>query len=190
VDTSNDVAARALYDELVGHNSADLFALAYRLSGRREVAEDLVQEAFTEAWRSLPALRDRTRARAWLMQILRHRWLHWLRARSTRPVEKGGLDLVGDRADSRADPAAGSMSDDVQEALDGLDERFRSPFLLVFLQGMSCQEVAQELGLPLGTVLSRLYRARAALRRLLPVRTAQPQGPAVLQLVRGDGERP
>ncbi|MBI4864872.1 MAG: RNA polymerase sigma factor [Candidatus Riflebacteria bacterium] len=190
MDTSDDIAARALYDELVGNCAADLFAMAYRLSGQREVAEDLVQEAFTEAWKSLPALRDRTRARAWLMQILRFRWLHWLRARSTRPVEKAGLDLVEDRAAPRADPAAPPMSDAVQEALDSLDERFRSPFLMVFLQGMSCQEVARELDIPLGTVLSRLHRARAALRRLLPARSAEPPGTAPLRLVRRDGERP
>ncbi|MBI4859833.1 MAG: RNA polymerase sigma factor [Candidatus Riflebacteria bacterium] len=189
MDTSTDAATRALFDELVGNHAADLFALAYRLAGRREVAEDLVQEAFTEAWRSLPALRDRTCARAWLMQILRHRWLHWLRARSTRPVESGGLGLVEDRAAPQAVPAASSLSDGVQEALDSLDERFRSPFLMVFLQGMSCREVARELDIPLGTVLSRLHRARATLRRLLPVRTAEPTGPAALRLVRGDGER-
>ena len=92
----SDIEARALYDRLVSDHAADLYALAFRLTGRREVAEDLVQEACTEAWRSLAALRDQAHARAWLMQILRHRWLHWRRARSRSPVEEGGLELVRD----------------------------------------------------------------------------------------------
>lgn len=185
LDPIGDATRRGLYDALVSEHAADLHALAFRLTGLRDVAEDLVQEAFAGAWQSLDTLSDRSRARSWLMQILRHRWLHWRRARAARPAEAGGLDLVEARHVPPEPPAGNEVSQDLQVALDELDERFREPFLMVFLQGMTCREVAEELAIPLGTVLSRIHRARLALRDLVSRQATVP----ALRVVRRDGER-
>jgi len=156
---------RAYYAELVGLYGAPLYRFAYRLSGGRETAEDLVQETFCEAWRSLGTLRNEQNARGWLFQILRHRYAHLVR--DSRRKTAATISLNEDAA---AAPAAGSPLESLarrellQSAIDRLDDHYKQPFLMVFLQGLTCQETAEELNLPLGTVLSRLHRARELLR--------------------------
>jgi RNA polymerase sigma-70 factor (ECF subfamily) len=155
---------RELYARLVRNHGADLFRFGYRLSGDAHVAEDLVQDTFSEAWRGRAALRDRTCVRAWLFQILRYRYAHLVRDSGRRPRIVGDEDEV-DVTHAQSDPSAGIHSrDELQRALDGLAEHFKLPFLMVFLQGLTCQEVADALDLPIGTVLSRLHRARKALQ--------------------------
>jgi RNA polymerase sigma-70 factor (ECF subfamily) len=72
---------------------------------------------------------------------------------------------VDEKSSDLLDSIAGR--DRLQKALDKLDDRFKEPFLMVFLEGLSCAEAAEVLGVPLGTVLSRLHRARNQLRRCL-----------------------
>jgi RNA polymerase sigma-70 factor (ECF subfamily) len=147
-----------LYATLVRAHAADLYRYAVRLTGCPDFAEDVVQETFQEAWRGLAGLRSPEAGRAWLFQILRNRHAHGVRAASRRPVPSSGVDELS-HASSDAPDRSG-----LQRALDELDERFKTPFLMVFLEGLTCQETADALGIPLGTVLSRVHRARAALR--------------------------
>jgi RNA polymerase sigma-70 factor (ECF subfamily) len=155
---------RELYARLVRSHGADLFRFGYRLSGDAHVAEDLVQDTFSEAWRGRGTLRDRACVRAWLFQILRYRYAHLVRDSGRRPR------IVGDEDEAEAlsfesDPSTDiHHRDELQRALDQLADHFKLPFLMVFLQGLTCQEVADTLDLPVGTVLSRLHRARKALR--------------------------
>jgi RNA polymerase sigma-70 factor, ECF subfamily len=149
------------YETLVRAHAADLFRFAYRLSGTHAAAEDLLQETFSEAWRCIEQLRTPSAGRAWLLQILRHRHAHQQRGAARRPTLGGDVDVLESREQDC------SMRDDLQGALDELDDRFKVPFLLVFLEGLTCQETADALGLPLGTVLSRIHRARVALRASL-----------------------
>lgn len=160
---------RQLYERLVHEHAEELFRIAFRLTGQRETAEDLVQETFTEAWRSLPDLREPASARAWLFRILRFRHTHLLRDSGRLPQVDDSVEFVRD-VDLPSDdvPIGGdTLSESLQGALDAMDERFKVPFLMVLLLGVSCREVAQELDLPLGTVLSRLHRARQFLRQRL-----------------------
>jgi RNA polymerase sigma-70 factor (ECF subfamily) len=165
----HDGVRRAIYEAWVHDHAQELYAFAFRLCGNAANAEDLVQETFYHAWRSLDGLRGPEKGRAWLFQILRHRHSHRRReeARCVRlevsleeaehvplPAGEGVLDVL-------------SRRESLQKALDTLEDHYKEPFLMVFLQGLSCQEAADALDIPLGTVLSRIHRARALLRKHL-----------------------
>jgi RNA polymerase sigma-70 factor (ECF subfamily) len=160
---------RATYEQWVRQFAAELFRFAYRLTGNRQVTEDLVQETFTEAWKSMHTQREPHKARAWLFQILRFRYAHLLRdakARLRPATLTDGMDI----ADSSPPPAdLLAEREALQAALDELSPDIRETFLLVFMQGLKCREAAEELNVPLGTVLSRLNRARVAMRTRLRV---------------------
>jgi len=163
---------RIAYEGWVRDYTAALYRSAYRLTGRADVAEELVQETFFEAWRSIESLRDASLARPWLMTILRHRYARWVRDESRRPSADGRDpdEAVLSASLSSGEPSPGealSQRDWLQAGIDALDDRFKVPLVMVFLQGFSCEEVASALSLPLGTVLSRLYRARRDLRKHL-----------------------
>ncbi|MBI3927522.1 MAG: sigma-70 family RNA polymerase sigma factor [Armatimonadetes bacterium] len=147
------------YEKLVREHGRGLYRLAHRLCGDPCLAEDLVQECYLEAWRSLPELRSLERARAWLVQILRHRFHRALRARSRRPRVQSLPESLGWVPPER-DWA-------LEQALEQLEPHYREPFLLVFMEGYRCREVAELLDLPIGTVLSRIHRARTRLKALL-----------------------
>jgi RNA polymerase sigma-70 factor (ECF subfamily) len=156
-----------MFDSLARAHGAELYRYAYWYTAHAESAEDLVQETFLEAWRSIGSLRDPDRARAWLFQILRYRCSHWARDRKRRPQAEITLEEVAEAPDPLlADPQIRVLEGvRLEKALASLDERYREPFLMVFLCGFSCNETAEMLGIPLGTVLSRIHRGRLALQR-------------------------
>lgn len=132
-----------------------------------------MQETFHEAWRGLAKLRERQKARAWLFQILRYRYAHWARSRGRASK---AYERLGEIEVHPPDPEGGhAASDLVQRGLARLDERLRQPFLMVYLEGLTCQETANELGIPLGTVLSRVHRARAKLREFIEEQDKPPR---------------
>lgn len=159
---------RALYERLVDAHAASLWRMAYRLTGDHDDAEDLTQEAFYEAWRSIGSLREARAGRSWLFTILTHRASRRLRtARRTPPAERPvdeGYDAAPRR---RMDLTRLQDRETVQRALDAVDPARRQTFLLVIQGGFTCREAGEMLDVPLGTVLSRLHRARAELRREL-----------------------
>ncbi|MCH8210229.1 MAG: sigma-70 family RNA polymerase sigma factor [Planctomycetes bacterium] len=160
---------RARYERWVYDHSAELYCFAFRLCGNADTAEDLVQETFFHAWKGIDKLRRHDKARAWLFQMLRHRHAHWLRAQSRRPTVVESLD--GQMAHAEASGAAPLQvladRESLQVALDKLEQRFKLPLLMVLLEGLTCREAADRLDLPVGTVLSRIYRARRHLRGAL-----------------------
>ncbi len=159
---------RQACEKWVEDHAGELYALAYRLCGRVEAAEELVQETFYHAWRSIGTLQHSSRARAWLFQILRYRHAHWIRDSGRRPQTTGEVDAT-DRPDRRVRSPLEKIahSDALEQALAHLDRRYKEPFLMVFVEGKSCRETAESLDLPVGTVLSRTHRARRALKRAL-----------------------
>lgn len=161
--------ARETYQQWVDAWSAELYRLAYRLCGQAEVAEDLLQETFYHAWRSMDSLKQPERARAWLFQILRFRWSHYVRSETRRPRQGGALEAIAEPADPDAAGPLEVMArqEMMQLVLDELEERYRLPLVMVFVEGMTCREAAEELAVPLGTVLSRIHRARKFLRKRL-----------------------
>jgi RNA polymerase sigma-70 factor (ECF subfamily) len=171
---------RLLYEDWVRTLAPELYRFAYRISGNRQVAEDLVQETFAEAWRSMDKQREPEKARAWLYQILRYRFSHYVRDRGHR-IQAGPLHDGIDAA-QRARPTLDALAEreQLQLALDQLAPEIRETFLMVFMQGYKCREAAQELRVPMGTILSRLSRARASLRKTLESRQLQQGGQQVL----------
>lgn len=160
---------RRLYETFVRSHARDLYRFAFRLCGRAELAEDLLQETFCEAWRSMGSLRDVHRSRAWLFQILRHRFAHSMRDGRRHPRTVMNIEDL-ESAASRPEPdllSRMASQELLQMALDALDDRFKEPLLMVFMQGFTCREAAELLDVPLGTVLSRIHRARKFLRRFL-----------------------
>jgi RNA polymerase sigma-70 factor, ECF subfamily len=160
---------RRLYDDWVRLYAPEMFRYAYRLTGNRQIAEDILQETFLEAWRAIEKQRDAARARGWLFQILRHRYAHFLRDtrrhRQTLSLEADSSVLPSGSFVTPLDKLA--EQDSLQAALGSLSPILRQTFLMVFMEGLTCRETAQSLNIPLGTVLSRLDSGRRALRTAL-----------------------
>ncbi len=139
--------------------------------GEHAAAEDVLQETYVEAWRSLDSLRDPRSGRAWLFAILRHRCARWVRKASRRPRATGA---VADVAGSLTQPGPDVVHllgdrERLQRLLDEMDPRFREALLTVFVEGLTPDEAAKALDIPRGTVLSRCHRARTFLRARLRV---------------------
>jgi RNA polymerase sigma-70 factor (ECF subfamily) len=152
-----------------------LYRVALRLTRNRAEAEDVVQEALMKAFRGFHRFDPGTNCRAWLFTILRNVFLNRLRGqdREVLQAEVGGLDHVepiggaplGDNPEEQFLQTV--VHGDVDRALSALPLTFREAVLLVDIEGLSYREVAEVVGCPIGTVMSRLARGRALLRRAL-----------------------
>jgi RNA polymerase sigma-70 factor (ECF subfamily) len=153
------------FDALVEEHAPALYRMAYRLVGDRHDAEDMVQEAYRSAWKSRHRYQEGRGDRAWLVSILRRRVVdRWRKGKNLRVISSDSPPEVGVEGH---DPIAHQYTDEVQRALNQLDEKLRVTLLMVVVGELTHQEVADELGVPLGTVLSRVSRARRRLRELL-----------------------
>ncbi len=152
---------------LVDEHYVPLYRYAYRLSGSSADAEDLTQEAFCKAQLNFSQLRDPKRAKPWLFSILRNAYLH--RVRDDRHLSVVPLEAVGDLAEPPPEPLPEIDPERLQQALDELPESFRTPIILYYFEDFGYRDIAEQMELPIGTVMSRLARAKAHLRsRLLP----------------------
>jgi RNA polymerase sigma-70 factor (ECF subfamily) len=152
-----------------------LYRYAYRLAGSEADAQDLTQETFCKAQQQLRQLRDPDRAKQWLYSILRNAYLHKIRADKNHRLVS--LDHVGDLPQPPPGPDTEVEPDRLQQALNDLREEFRTPIILFYFEEFSYRDIAAEMDLPLGTVMSRLARAKAYLRDRL--QTVAPPSPAV-----------
>lgn len=153
--------SRALVHRLVGSLYEPLFRYALRLSGSSAHAEDLVQETFLVALERLDQLVEPDRAVGWLRTTLRNLFLANLRREKRR---SGGFDLESVEA-----PIETGREEllDLPKALDQLSADYRIPLILFYVDHLGYRDIAEQLGLPVGTVMSRLSRAKAALRARL-----------------------
>ncbi len=147
---------------LVEEHYTGLYRYAYRLSGTAADAEDLTQEAFCKAQTQLSQLRDPDRAKPWLYSILRNAYLY--RARSERAHRQVSLDAVSEVPASSPEELPDIAPERLQAALADLPEGFRTPVILFYFDDMSYRDIAEQMNLPIGTVMSRLARAKAHLR--------------------------
>ncbi len=161
--------------QLVEENYAALYRYAYRLSGSAADAEDLTQEAFCKAQANLVQLRDQTRARPWLFSILRNAYLH--RIRSERNASSVSLEGVGELPERLPESAFDVDLEQLPQALSELPEPFRTPLILFYFEEFSYRDIAEQMEVPLGTVMSRLARAKAYLRGRLQPPIPETAGP-------------
>ena len=142
----------------------DLYRFAFWLARDREVAEDVVQEALLRAWRSRESLAGTASFKPWLLAIVRreHARLYERKRFETVPVD----ELVGSESPELA-VAEEQETMDVRRAILALEDDYREPLVLQVLMGYSTGEIAEQLGLTQGAVLTRLFRARQKLRKQL-----------------------
>ncbi len=150
---------------------------ALRLTGNRAEAEDVVQETMLRAYRSFHRFSPGTNCRAWLFTIMRNTFLNRLREDGRQGLEADPSALEGAGAAGPAPVAAfedpeehflhSVLHGDVDRALTALPLAFREAVVLADLEGLSYREIAEVLGCPIGTVMSRLSRGRALLRHSL-----------------------
>lgn len=158
---------------LIDAHYESLYRYAYRLSGTAADAEDLTQETFGKVIPRLSQLREPDRAKAWLFRILRNAYLH--KVRDERRGSFVPLEAVPDVAAEDSPDAATPDVDPaaVQAALNELDETFRTPLILFYFEEFSYRDIAEQMDLPIGTVMSRLARAKTYLRaKLEPVKNS------------------
>jgi len=153
----------AQFQALVESHSALLYRYAYWLCQDKQTAEDLVQETFLRAWRSLSQLREAKAAKGWLMTIVRRE--------NARRFQKKTL-LQDEGKDLENLPGTLEFSTDTQawvlrRALAQLSGSYRDPLVMQVLVGLSCEEIATQMGISKEAVMTRLFRARKALRALL-----------------------
>jgi RNA polymerase sigma-70 factor (ECF subfamily) len=164
-------SAAGSFEELAMPLFASLYNLACWLTQDRATAEDLVQETFVKALKGFSSFEQGTNFRAWMYRILRNTFL-------TTQAGLKALSLVSlDSDDAPIEPGtdetpellllARVRQETIHRALEELPVSFREIILLCDLEEMSYQEIGLALGIPIGTVMSRLSRARKAMRRLL-----------------------
>lgn len=168
--------------QLIDAHYAALYRYAFRLAGSAADAEDLTQETFGKALTRLPQLREPERVRGWLFRILRNAYLHRVRDRKRHRVVP--LDAVGDLPERPAEEMPDIDPARLQGALNELDEAFRTPIILYYFEEFSYRDIADQMELPIGTVMSRLARGKAYLRALLT-----PPDPGGMKATTADGPR-
>ena len=149
---------------------AGLFAFALSLAGNRDDACELTQEAFCRFASKGHQIRDRAKIKTWLFTTLYRVFLGWKRRETHLPhVEMSSVEPELPHLAPEA--AEGADAGLVMDALLQLEDRYRAPLMLFYLEGHSYQQIADILDTPIGTVMSRLSRARAELKRRLVERT-------------------
>ncbi len=173
----SDLERKTIFDnEFLPHLDA-MYNFAYRLTFDQDDAKDLVQDTFMKAYRFINSFEKGTNAKAWLYRILKNSFINDFRKKSKEPgkvdyqeVENFyNSDNVDESktVDLRIDTVKDMMGDEVTNALNALAVDFRTVIILCDLEGFTYEEMAKILDIPIGTVRSRLHRARNLLKEKL-----------------------
>lgn len=154
--------------QLVDEHAPLLYRYAYRLCGQAADADDLTQQTFLVAQERREQLRSAEKARGWLCTILRNLYL-----KSRRHVETQSLELEPEDRRGPGPLDGGIDPEELQQALQELPETFRTPLILFYFEEFSYQEIAEQLDVPIGTVMSRLARGKSHLKTRLGPREEQ-----------------
>jgi len=156
-----------------------LKTFAYHLTYEETGANDLVQETYLKAFKFIDKYEKGTNAKAWLFKILKNAYINEYRKKVKRPVKVDFEEIISYHerasadhvlyADLREDVFTNVMGDEVTIAINALPEDFRTVILLCDIEGFTYEEIAKILEIPIGTVRSRLFRARNMLKEMLKV---------------------
>jgi RNA polymerase sigma-70 factor (ECF subfamily) len=184
---TKDDDTRIWFTQCVEQHMNALYGVALRLTGIEADAEDLVAESIIKAWSAIDSLQDRDRFRSWIFRIMHNRFISDYRKRSIRPQESSLSDVAGHAEEGElctllleqpdefldwwADPErmleTSRLGEQISVAINALPEAFRVTVLLVNVDGLSYDEAALVLGVPPGTVRSRMKRGRTLLQKAL-----------------------
>jgi RNA polymerase sigma-70 factor (ECF subfamily) len=162
--------------EFMPHIDA-LYNFAYRLTQGEDDANDLVQETYMKAYRFFDSYQKGTNAKAWVFRILKNSFINDFRKKSKQPAKVDYNEVEGyynsddteveATVDLRVDTVKELMGDEVMLAINALDVNFRTIIILSDLEGFKYEEMAKILDIPVGTVRSRLHRARNLMKEKL-----------------------
>jgi RNA polymerase sigma-70 factor (ECF subfamily) len=182
----HDDASHLLFEREVACCRPQLYPVALRMTGNPNDAEDLLQETLTRAYTGLRGFTPGSNARAWLHRIMANAFVNGCRKRRREPRHVLSPELEAGRPATALGGMAGGQRarapsaeeevlqqfahSEVREALDTLPECFKAAIYLADVEGFSYYDVAEIIGVPVGTVTSRLHRARNRLRKQLSAR--------------------
>lgn len=138
-----------------------MYRFAAWLCRDRSVAEEVVQEALLRAWKSLDSLRDDEAAKPWLLTIVRRENARYFERKRLETVD---IDNLTASQSALLAEAPSDELDELREAIFALEDDYREPLVLQVLMGFSTSEIAKQMGLKQGAVLTRLHRARLKLK--------------------------
>lgn len=163
-------------DEFLPHADA-LYNFAYHLTYEDARAQDLVQDAYLKAFRFIESYKVGTNAKAWLFRILKNSFINQYRKKSRRPnqvdfedfltYQEKDVKMTSQQLDLRQEIFQGMLGDEVTKAINSLPVDFKTVILLCDIEGFTYEEISKIVDIPIGTVRSRLHRARNMLKEKL-----------------------
>lgn len=172
---------RIFEEEFLPHIHS-IYNFAYRITFNEDDAKDLVQETYLKAFRFIESFQQGTNAKAWLFRILKNSFINEFRKKSKEPPKVDYEEVESYynsddlqypiSTDLRVEAVKEMIGDEVSNALNSLDIDFRTVIILCDLEGFTYEEMAKILDIPIGTVRSRLHRARSHLKEKLKIYAA------------------
>jgi RNA polymerase sigma-70 factor (ECF subfamily) len=180
--------SKAYFSHVIGESMNAMYGMALRLTRNETAAEDLVAESVATAWAAFGKLKNRDRARPWLFRILYNRFVSDYRRKIARPAEESFFERDPDTEDEddifdlletlpdefliwwgnpERELVNKLLGEDIANAIAGLPEAFRVAVILVNVEGLTYDEAAGVLGVPPGTIRSRMKRGRTLLQKCL-----------------------
>ncbi|MCZ8217163.1 MAG: sigma-70 family RNA polymerase sigma factor [Cyclobacteriaceae bacterium] len=172
-----DAQKQEIFDKEFMPQINAMYNFAYRLTLERDDAKDLLQDTYLKAYRFIDSFQQGTNAKAWLFRILKNSFINDYRKKSKEPAKVDYQEVETyynseevDRQitpDLRVESLGNMIGDEISNALNALDVDFRTVIILCDLEGFKYEEMAKILDIPIGTVRSRLHRARNLLKEKL-----------------------
>jgi RNA polymerase sigma-70 factor, ECF subfamily len=161
---SSETGRHARFDRLAGTYGADLYRYAMWICGDDALAKDLVQETFLRAWKALDKLKDTGAAKSWLITILRREYARTFERKVPKFTD---VDTVVVPDDGELEPDARAEVALLRRNIMKLPSKYREPLLMQSVLGLSCEEIAAQLGISKSAVMTQLFRAREQLKAQL-----------------------